>query len=571
MVANGARAICTFLEDRGVGAVFGVAGTQNVALFEALRTSRLRTVAAPHETAAGFMAIGYYHSTGIPGVFITIPGPGFTFALPALAEARLDSAAVVLLTLRATDSGTPRFQLQDIPQRAMAAPLVKEYITVAVPAELGSALGRAFDAAVSGEPGPVIVEMARSLLTEECAAFHVAPARPDECIQSGVDGLAASMRNSARIAILAGRGVHGDTKSLQQLAEARRAPVFLTTSARGAISEDSPLAFPEDRIGSRWDRANAFFASCDLVLALGVKLTHNGSGGYRLRIPREKLIHCDASAEVLGANYPARLAIRGDVPSLLKKLATDAAMSRAAGPAFTEEELFTLRSQLFDPEPPDLLEPRFATLQPPTAARFFEILRGAAPPGARIAVDSGMHQLLARKYFTFTTPRSFLVPSDFQSMGFSLAAAMGAHVGAPAAPTIALMGDGGFAMMGLELPTALREGMPIKVVVFNDHQLGLIRNKQLQEFGTPHATEIVNPDFEIFAASLGIEYLQLNQQNAAALRDLLSGDRPALIEVPLGDSPAVRTTRWKHAARRAADATLGARWSGFLRRRRRPS
>ncbi|MFN0205070.1 MAG: thiamine pyrophosphate-binding protein [Planctomycetota bacterium] len=553
----GARAICKYLESRGVGAVFGVAGTQNVELFEALRNSTIRTVAAPHELAAGFMANGYFHATGRPGVLITIPGPGFTYSIPALAEARLDSLAIVHLLGRPTELDTPRYQLQDIPQREMASSLVKRFIQVASRADLIHSIDAAFALACEGEPGPVIVEIPRSFLTAEATDVAFAAPAAAKCNESDFAKIRAALGAAKRIAIYAGQGARGASKELAEAARYYPCPVFLTTSARGAVPEDSPFSFPIDKIGSRFDKLNSFLASCDLVLGLGVKFTHNGTGGFRLRIPRDKFIHVDASAEVLNANIPARDAFVMDAPELLRRLSSVNAGSAPRAPGFATDELLQLKSELLTPEPPEALEPRFTTMSPPTAARFFDILRNALPRSAAIVTDSGLHQLLARKYYQVLEPRTLIVPADFQSMGFALPAAAGVFVGNNNSATVALMGDGGFAMMGFDMLMLARERIPVKVIVFNDRQLGLIRIKQIQEYGAAHATEITNPNFELFAESIGIDYLQMESGAEARLQTILNAPAPALIEVPLGDPPGVKTIKIKHSARRAAESVLG--------------
>jgi acetolactate synthase-1/2/3 large subunit len=158
---SGNEIVCATLEALGVTTVFGVPGTQTVPLFEALRRSRLRTVLATHELGACFMANGYYRASGRPGVLVTIPGPGFAYALAGLAEARADSAAVVHLTERPARSPRERFLLQHIDQASIAGPLVKRVLDVDTPSRIPESLGEAFALAPAGEPGPVLVRSPR--------------------------------------------------------------------------------------------------------------------------------------------------------------------------------------------------------------------------------------------------------------------------------------------------------------------------------------------------------------------------------------------------------------------------
>src|SRR5690606_9481424 len=151
------------LEALGVTHVFGLPGTQNVPLFEALRRSRLETVVPTSELAAAFMAGAYHRASGRPACLVTIPGPGFAFALPGLAEARLDSAALIHVTVAAPEGPEARFRLQAIPQRALGAQLAKAVLRAARTEDVAATLRAAHELATGGEPGPVIVELGDAL------------------------------------------------------------------------------------------------------------------------------------------------------------------------------------------------------------------------------------------------------------------------------------------------------------------------------------------------------------------------------------------------------------------------
>ena len=157
-----------------------------------------------------------------------------------------------------------------------------------------------------------------------------------------------------------------------------------------------------------------------------------------------------------------------------------------------------------------------------------------------VVTDSGQHQILTRRHFDVLSPRGLIVPSDFQSMGFGLPSAIGAKLGVPDRPVVAIIGDGGFQMSGLELLTARREAVPLLVFVFNDGYLNQIRMQQWREFGHAHAVELLNPNFEVLAEALGVGYMRLDRAKPGQLEDALVSNGVTIVEVLVTDSLSVR-------------------------------
>ena len=560
---RGAELLTATLEHLGVEHVFGLPGTQNVALFEALRRSRLQTIVASHELGASFMANGYARASGWPGILVTIPGPGFTYALTGLAEARLDSAPIIHIVGRPATAPGQRFQLQAIDQAAMAGPIAKAVLAADNADDIPAALIEAYRLAVSGEPGPVLLEVASEALTQYGGPQPVAP-RPSITVaappRDAVEAIAALVAATPRIVIYAGQGTAGDPAALLRLAETLGAAVATTTSARGVVPEDHPLAIPCDGDS---ERLNALVARADLVLALGVKFSHNGAHGFRLALDRERLVHVDASTEVLNGHYPSRIAVACDVPAFVRELG---ALTTRAPPrqGWTPDELQSLRHCGGGGWP---LDPTIPGIDPPTPAGFFAALRETLPRDAILVTDSGLHQMLARRHFPVLAPRGFITPSDFQSMGFALPAAIGAKLAHPTRTVVALLGDGGLTMSGMELLTVVRERIALTVIVLVDGHYGLIRLQQLGQHGRAHGTTLANPDYPRWAASLGVDHVLLD--GIASLRAALAAKRPTLLEVPMRDSGAIRKQQLKSLAREAALGIAGAGVNTWWRDRRR--
>jgi acetolactate synthase-1/2/3 large subunit len=557
---KGSDLLCTTLEELGVGHVFGLPGTQNLPLFESLRGSHIRVVVATSELGASFMANGYFRASGKVGALTTIPGPGFTFALSGIAEARLDSAAVLYIVVRATGGPGRAFRLQRIEQREMAAPIVKRVYVAEHASDLRPMLAEAHALALEGEPGPVLVEISAAALMGRAPSSPLPP-RPDVGGPSAqdLDEIVARLRGAIRPLLYVGQGANSASREIIELAELLHAPVVTTTSARGVLPEDHALCVPLDlgRPGSAI--LNALVDASDLVLALGCKMSHNGAHGFRLRIPKEKLIHADASEEVLGANYPASMTVRADVPKLLSCLLAERSRLEARGRSWQAAELDAIEARCRRARESMDREPRILDADSAAPGDFFDVLGRHLPRESCLTTDSGMHQVLARRHFRVLAPRGFLVPSDFQSMGFGLAAAIGAKLARPERTVVALVGDGGLAMSGSEILTAVREGIPLTVIVFNDGHLGLIRSQQLSAYGSAHGTRLNPVDWELFARSLGATYSRLDRDAERAFATLSRSSGVHLIEVAIGDPPSLRTSILRRRAARAARA-LVPRW-----------
>jgi acetolactate synthase I/II/III large subunit len=564
---TGGELLCRTLEALGARCVFGLPGTQNVELFEALRRSRLRTVLATSELAASFMANGWARASGEPGVLFTIPGPGFTWALPGLAEARLDSAPVLHVVGQPARGPGRRFQHQAIAQAEMAAPLVKRVVPVERVEELEAAVVLAWDATLEGEPGPVVLHLGPDVISgsvEPAERLPRAVAGDGAVPQQWPRLLRERVAAARRPLLLVGQGAADSAAAVRALAESLPAPVASTPSGRGVVPEHHAWSLAWEPLRGGVEPFNELVETCDLVLALGCKLSHNGSSGFRLRLPREILVHADPGAQVLEANYEASLAIQAPADVVLGHVGRAAADRERS--TWTVDEVSAWRERLAGRGAP-ATEPRVHGLEPPTPAALFALLREHLPDDAIVVTDSGLHQYLVRRHFEVRSPRGLVTPADFQSMGFGLPAAIGAALACPGRRLVAVIGDGGLSMSAMELLTAARERIPLTLIVFNDGQLNLIRHQQVRDWGHTHAVRLRNPDMEVLAEALGVGYRRLDPDPVNALRESLDSEQPVLLEVRLGDSPSFRTLRGRSLARATGRRVLGPGLVAWLKRR----
>ena len=563
---NGAERICATLVALGVRHVFGLPGTQNVTLYEALRTSGLRSVVASDEGAAAFMAAGLARASGTVGVLTTIPGPGFVYALAGIAEARHDSVPLLWLTLRQHDTGQA-FQLQRIDQAAMATPVVKQCFLIEHAGDLDETVRRAYRQANTGEPGPVLVEVTAAVLSQHdvtAGAVNVDSSLPAVDTRE----LLPLLAESERPLIFAGQGAQGAAAAVQGLAHRLRAPVLCTCSGRGVVPDSDPLAFVKDFSFGMGDVVPPLIERADLILALGCKFTHNGSSGGRLPLPQHKLIRIDSSADVLAANYPARLAIAARVEDVLASLDR----VQRSHPGWSEDELAAARERLAaENSMPIAHEPLIDGTVERHVSEFFGALSRTAGAHAVYTADAGLHQALTRKYARVLRPRGLLCPTDFQSMGFGLPGAIGAVLAQPDACVFACIGDGGLAQTAGELLTAVREGLDLVVVVFNDAALGLIRRQQLENFGYVSGVTLHSPNCAALAEAVGCSYFPVTGELDALAREVVRTPGVRLVELQLRDPASLQWTQLKSIVRhRARGAVPDSAWQvlkRILRRR----
>ncbi len=317
---HGAEILCTTLAALGVEYVFGVPGTQNVELYDALRRSTLRSILTTHELGAAFMANGYARASGKVGVVVTIPGPGFAFTLAGLAEAKLDSVPLLLITGQPAQGPGRAFRHQAIDQAAIARPLVKGVVEVERAEELGPAVVRAYELATQGEPGPVMLHTSAQAMSGTAADTPLVTAPFAGGDATEIDAVAARFLAARRPVILAGQGAAGAAADLRRLAERWTVPVVTTPAGRGVLPEDHPLALGFDHVRGNVVRLNQLLQRADCILAVGCKLAQNGTAGFALQLPPDRFIHVDTATSVLGANYPAQLAVCARAEQVFERL-----------------------------------------------------------------------------------------------------------------------------------------------------------------------------------------------------------------------------------------------------------
>jgi acetolactate synthase-1/2/3 large subunit len=544
MRTTGAELVVRVLEEEGVRFTFGIPGTHNIELYDALdRSSLVAPVLVTDEQAASFMADGAARSTGAVGVLNLVPGAGVTHALSGIAEAHMDSVPLVVLACGIRNDTGRAYQLHDIDQLALLRPVTKGAWRVEAPEQIVPLLRAAFALARSGTPGPVAVEIPANyyLLAHDVPETLPHPPLP-EPPRPTTDALAESaaiLAAARHPALYLGLGAAGAADLLPRLAEALDAPVCTTISGKGVLPERHPLFLWNGFGRSAPPFVRAAMDRCDALLAVGCRFGEVATGSYGLETP-ENLIHVDINPEVFGRNVPARLDVTSDarafVEALLPLLAPrprSQALARAIADGHREVRGTWARE---------------ASAERVTPAALFDALEELADRDPIFVADSGNGTFLAMEHLRLERPRSFLAPVDYSCMGYAPPAAIGAALASPGRDVVALCGDGALLMTGLELLTAAARGVGLVACVLRDGELAQIAQFQRTALNRATCAELADYSVEAFARAVNCEPFavahdaDLRPVLARALEAARAG-RPALVDVAIDYSRKTYFTR----------------------------
>ncbi len=550
MQLTGAQALVRSLEQQGVDVVFGLPGGAILPAYDPLRSSSLRHVLVRHEQGAGHAAEGYAWATGRPGVCMVTSGPGATNLVTALADAYMDSVPIVAVTGQVASAmiGSDAFQEADI--TGITLPVTKHNELVTSAERIPAAIAEAFHIATTGRPGPVLVDVPKDILQSTMTWGAWPPAMqlpgyrlPDAPDPDAVREAAALLRQARRPVLYVGGGVikanaHAELLALAELAQA---PVTTTLMARGAFPDSHPLALGMPGMHGCYT-AVAALQEADLLVALGARFDDRVTGRLADFAPNAKVVHADIDPAEIGKNRAPDVPIAGDVRATLAGLAESLRAEIAAdGPPDTGHWLrciddwkrrFPLRYTQ-DPDGP---------LKPQHVVERLSALTGGE---AVVVAGVGQHQMHAAQHFSFTRPRSWINSGGLGTMGFAVPAAMGAQVGRPGELVVAIDGDGCFQMTAQELATCAIEHLPIKVLIFNNGFLGMVRQWQ-ELFYEERYSEVelgtAIPDYVKLAEAygcLGLRCERSDDVDAVLEKALATSDVPTVVDFRVHDREGV--------------------------------
>lgn len=527
---TGGQAVVKALRAAGVDVLFGIPGTQNLPIFDALIDEpAIRLIVNRHEQGAGYMADGYARASGKPGVLVTVSGPGAANALTALGQAYSDSSPVVHLSSQVTASSLDRdnedfHQLRG--ELAIFQNVTKWQGRARSVAAIPGLVAEAVAAARSGRPRPVYLEIPQDVLGACGDATICAPREPMPIEPAATQVLAAARILDAadRPLFYVGGGAMEAGEAILALAERLRAPIVVSANGKGAVPEDHPLV-----AGSGWGvhhPGTDLVERADVVLALGTRFGPLPTGYWTLKVPR--LIHVDVDSSEFGKHYPPELSIVGEAGIVARRLLDALDRIAAIPPASPWLDLDAHRAA------------RRESLRSRAGAALdlLAALRTALPEDALLYNDLNTVSYWGWPGFRATQPRTYFYPTGFGSLGFGLPAAIGGKLARPEHPVVALTGDGGALYTLHELATAVQYGIGVVVVVFNSGGYAAIKRDQERNWnGRTVGVDLASPDFVRLAESFGARgrRVESSAELASAVADAIPTDAPTVIEAPCPD------------------------------------
>ena len=542
---SGAGSLVRSLEALGVEVAFGIPGGAILPAYDPLFDSKVRHILVRHEQGAGHAATGYAQATGKVGVCIATSGPGATNLVTPIADAYMDSVPIVAITGQVARPaiGTDAFQEADI--QGITLPITKHNFLIQTPEEIPRIMAEAFHLALSGRPGPVLVDVPKDVL-QAATSFSWPPVLDLPGYRPTLHPHGKQIREAARLIAAAKRPVlyvgggvlkAGATDGLRKLAELTGIPVVTTLMALGAFPDSHPQHLGMPGMHGTVPAVYALQKS-DLLITLGARFDDRVTGKLDSFAPDAKVVHADIDPAEIGKNRHADVPIVGDARHVIDELI--AAVTATAGGTAAYSSWWAQLNDLQERYPLGYDEPTDGTLAPQYVIQRIGQLVG---PDAVYVAGVGQHQMWASQFINYEKPGTWLNSGGAGTMGYAVPAAMGAKVGLPDTAVWAIDGDGCFQMTNQELATCALEGIPVKIAVINNGNLGMVRQWQTlfyegrysnTKLGT-HKHRI--PDFVKLAEALGCVGLRCESKDdvdATIKAAMEINDRPVVIDFTVG-------------------------------------
>ena len=536
---SGGEAIVGGLVAHGVDTVFGLPGAQTYGLFDAFQQAQLKVIGARHEQACGYMAFGYARSTGRPGVFSVVPGPGVLNAGAALLTAFGCNEPVLCLTGQVPTPflGKGRGHLHEMPdQLATLRSFVKSADRIEYPDAAPAMVSRAFQEMMSGRRGPVALEMPWDVFTERT---DVSPVRPFDRFPAPqpdserVKAAAALVAASRTPMIFVGSGAIDAADEILELAELIDAPVVAFRSGRGIVSNAHEL-------GLTMAAAYRLWPATDLMIGIGTRLELPTMSRWPYRPDGLKSVRIDIDPVEM-RRFTPDTAIIADAQA-----GTGALLAAVRSRGFAKSS--GRRAAIREASAAALQE--IQQVQPQMA--YLNILRSVLPEDAIVTDELSQVGFASWYGFPVYQPRTFITSGYQGTLGSGFATALGAKVAHPDRPVVAITGDGGFMFGVQELATAVQFNIGVVTLVFNNNAYGNVRRDQRERFGgRVVASDLVNPDFVKLAESFGVGAARVTSPDhfRPALEKALADGGPYLIDIEVPTDSEITPWTFIHPAR----------------------
>src|SRR3989449_3246912 len=501
---TGAQIICRTLVDAGVEVMFGYPGGAIMPFYDALHGhAGLRHILVRHEQAAAHAADGYARASNRVGVCVATSGPGATNLVTGLATAYMDGSPVLAITGQVGRPMLGRDAFQETDVVGVTLPVTKHNVLVRDIEDLADDVREAMAIAMEGRPGPVLVDVPKDVQNQKAEYLGLGPGgkglgkprrqTPDtQDIGDAIKQVAQLIAQAERPLLMIGHGVimSGAYAEVRELAERTGTPVITTLLGISAFPQAHDLHLGMPGMHGEVPINNAMQAA-DLIVGLVMRFDDRVTGNTATFAPRAKIVHVDVNPAAIGLNVPVAVGIVGDARRVLERLLS-IVTARDCLP--WREEIQGLkhdREELFA-----------GGLSPEVILSALADVTGGR---GTIVSDGGQHQMWGAPRYPFPRPNNHITSGGLGAMGFAVPAAMGVRMARPDEPVWAISGDGGFQMNMAEMATMVQEGIEVKLAVFNNGYLGMVR--QWQQFfhgGRYSNTPILSPDYVKLADAYGI-------------------------------------------------------------------
>jgi acetolactate synthase-1/2/3 large subunit len=528
--------------------VFGIPGGTILPAYDPLLDStKVRHILVRHEQGAGHAATGYAQATGKVGVCMATSGPGATNLVTPIADANMDSVPIVAITGQQSRPliGTDAFQEADI--CGITMPITKHNVLVIDAAEIPRAIAEAFHIASTGRPGPVLVDIPKDVLQEQ-TSFSWPPELRLPGYRPTTRPHGKQVREAAKLIVNAhkpvlyvgGGVIKADAHAeLLRLAEDTGIPVVTTLMARGAFpdSHQQHMGMP----GMHGTvAAVAAMQKSDLLIALGARFDDRVTGQLNSFAPDAQIIHADIDPAEISKNRRADVPIVGDCKEIITELIDALRTERETATKVDLTPWWDTLNSIRETFPLGYDWPEDGTLSP---QYVIERIGKLSPADTIYTAGVGQHQMWAAQFVKYEHPRTWINSGGLGTMGFAVPAAMGIKAGQPDRTVWAIDGDGCFQMTNQELATCAIEGLPVKIAVINNGNLGMVRQWQTLFYGERYSNTDLGthkhriPDFKLLAEALGCAGLRAESREEVddvIAKALEINDRPVVVDFVVG-------------------------------------
>ena len=528
---NGAEIIIKILEDHGIKKIAGIPGGANLPLYTALNQSSIQHILARHEQGAGFIVQGMARASGKTAVCFATSGPGAANLLTAIADAKLDSVPIIAITGQVPTSmiGTDAFQ--EVDTYSMTIPITKHNFLIRSAQELLEVLPLAFEIAAEGRPGPVLIDVPKDIQMQEIEVESWPEIRNDFTkpkIEAPDIEKAAAMINQAKKPLLyIGGGIinSGSQELLLELAEKNNIPLVSTLMGLGSFPAKHRLN--HGMLGMHGARyTNIMMDEADLLITLGARFDDRATGNIEKFCPKASILHIDIDKAEIDKLKKTNFSINGDLNDFLEQILPAIDEDSREG-WINEIRIMREKKPVTLPEPSEFYHP----------VNLIRNLGEILDPQTIITTDVGQHQMWAAQHYPFSKVRTLLTSGGFGTMGFGLPAAIGAALECPEKMVICITGDGSLLMNIQEFATLADLNLNVKILLFNNQHLGLVRQQQELFYGGNFiATRFEsNPDFAGIANNFGLPGYDLNNYSFPMefLINVFNQQGPCLINIPI--------------------------------------